>query len=206
MPRPEHEVERPGQSEVLDQQCVPALVGEQGEAERCRTELCLRRGDPEIAAEGQGQTGLDGRSVDGGDRELVEITDGLVEGLGVHPQRRGRPDRRIVPTGDHRDGGRRLAVIAAQVVAGAEGSPLAGEDHHPDRVVHLDAGTELDQVSLEALGHRVEGVGAVEGDRDDPVVTSFDPVSRAAAEPRRIVCHQASPRGGSSPMIDTRSP
>ena len=65
-----------------------------------------------------------------------------------------------------------------QIAAGAEGAAFAFDHQHADLVIGLDLGGELLQLSRDRKVDRVEGSGAIEGDRGD---RAFD------AEQRRFV-------------------
>ena len=65
------EIQGLGQAHVLDQQMLAALIGQQGKAQGGAAHAGLFRCDPEITGQGQGETGLDGDAVNGGDGGFI---------------------------------------------------------------------------------------------------------------------------------------
>ncbi len=99
-PLAHQEVHRPGDAEVLDEQPVAALVGQQAEAQRGAAEAGRARRDAEVAGEREREAGLDGDAVDRRDRQLVEVARRDVHRLADGSQRVVGADRVVVPGAD----------------------------------------------------------------------------------------------------------
>ena len=176
-------------AQVLHQQKVPALVGQQREPEGGAAEARRGGGDAEVAGQRQREPGLDGDPVDRRDRQLVEVADGPVERLRDRAQPAVGADGAVVPRRQRRHETGIVGVggpIPLEVVAGGERAPLADEHGHPHRVVHLDLRHRLDQVALHRRRHAVQALGRVE--RDPRHARLLDVNGEAAERPRIHVC------------------
>jgi hypothetical protein len=68
-----------------------------------------------------------------------------------------------------------LAVVegvaaAAEIGAGTEAAPRTRHEHDADRVVRVHLVEQTEQLLEHGGVHRIEAVGAVQGDGEDPVV------------------------------------
>jgi hypothetical protein len=81
-----------------------------------------------------------------------------------------------------------IGLAARDVVAGAEGASLAGEEDHADGVVHLALGQDLDEVAFDLRRQAVEALRLVEGDGADARVVEGD-----FETPKRACLHCLSP-------------
>ena len=168
------EVHGSGDPEVLHQQVVPAFVGKEAEAQRRAAELGLRRRDAEVARQGERQPGLDGEPVHRGNRELVEVAHGEVEGLREVTQPVVGAHCIVVASTDARHRRRVRPVIRLEVVTGDERSPRSSHDDDAHVVAHFGERKELDEVALEPLRHGVHSFGLVERDKRDAGVVGGD--------------------------------
>src|SRR6185295_9984539 len=104
-------------------------------------------------------------SIDGGDRELVEVPHREIQRLRKRAQAVVRAGRVVVSRGnvrDERPGAWKFDRATGDVVARAERSTGAGEHDDADRVVHLCLEKRLDQVALQVARHTVQSLGAIE--------------------------------------------
>ena len=187
------EVHRPRDAEHLQEQKLPALVGQQAEAQGGAAEPGRRGRDAKVARERQREAGLDGQAVDGGDRELVQAPHRRVQRLGDRAQPLVGADRIGVPGGNVGHEPRRpgeLGRPAADVVAGAERAALAREDHDANGIVHLRLEQRLDQVPLDVGRRAVQALRPVERDHGDTRV-----VQRDLEPPERARSHHDLPVG-----------
>ena len=98
------------------------------------------------------------------------------------------------------DGVERVAA-ATEVGAGAEAPAPAGDDHHPDLVVGVDAVEGVAQLALHRDGEGVQPVGAVEGDGGDAVGDLEIDVVHAGMVARASTTHRAPMGRPSCPQL-----
>ena len=109
--------------------------------------------------------GADGGAVDGSDRRLVELPQVTHDGLHAGAQRfGGRPG--VEPLAAGLGDGRR-----SQVHPRAEGVAGAGEEHGPDAGIAPRPAHGGQQVVAHLDGEGILGLGPVEHDREDAIVT-----------------------------------
>ncbi len=119
-------------------------------------ELGLRRGDEEVAHQGELETSGDREPVDGTDDGLVYRSHGRAE-----VARRG--------------GGRRVHLAAELLEIQTDGkrTSRAGEDHHLDVGRRGDLSEDLGDAVAQRSGQGIQGFGPVQRDRSDRA-GSFD--------------------------------
>ncbi len=168
---PHDEIHRPGDTHVLDEQILTALVRQQSETKRCAAHPHTPRRDTKIARQRQREPGLNGDTVDGRDGQFIELANG-----GIHALRNGTktvvcPEMIVVPVANGPS--ERLAsdfgiLISLEIVPCAKSSSAAGEHDDPNGVVHLGLGNHLHQISLDGSRHAVESFRCIELNPGDP--------------------------------------
>ena len=150
------------------QEVRTARVGDEAPLRERPHEPATRVHEHEVARERQVRARADRRTVDRGDRRLVELPQFANEGLHARSERLGGAARRESRFAGLDDGRR------AEVHPGAEGVARARDQHGP----HLGIGAEITDRGDDAVAHRdrqrVLCLGPVEHDAPDAVGVALD--------------------------------
>ena len=158
----EHELLGPGGADDAGEEPARAdVAGAEPDADEGGVEPRLGGGEADVAAQDEGEPASAGGTVDRCDDRLAEAPelgdergDLLLDGEALLD-----PATAV--------SGRRGLAVAAEVEAGAEPAPCAGEDDHPAVGVASRFVERVVEGRDEAGVHGVEPVGPVEGDRRD---------------------------------------
>ena len=175
-PARQQQVAGMGRTDDVGQQPGAGHPGVHAELVERDAEPGAGRGVPDVARQGQAQTGADGVPVDRSDRGHLQPAD-----------RQPRAVERHHPRAQLVDRGVRLAGDPAGVAARAERATRAGDHDDADRGVLGQLVDGSDPRRGHLVTHRVAHVGVVEGQQDDPLGRALEAQVREVSHGSRVL-------------------